>query len=184
MPRACSTCTVILRMGASYNKEISTLPYRPMVDDGDCGRCRSQSDFSEAKSLVSNNGSCDNITMHCECGNKNVRYVRQQLARFPPVAHLHLGYYYLWLTLDPCCLVDKVVSDIFSMSNYCFVRYDCLCASPSALWPHSRQTPSPPVLSAADLVRKKPTIAWSYFHFAPAKWLGLVAALTFTFAIQ
>lgn len=64
IPRACKTCTVIFRIGASYNNDISTLPYLPIVDDGDCERLISQSDFKDAKSLVSNNGSCDKTTMH------------------------------------------------------------------------------------------------------------------------
>lgn len=71
IPRACRTCTVIFRIGASYNSEISTLPYRPIVEEGDCGRFKSISDLSDAKSLVSKSGSCDKTTIHCNRAPNN-----------------------------------------------------------------------------------------------------------------
>lgn len=56
---------VILRIGASYSSEISTHPYRPIVDEGELGRLMSNSDFIDVKSLVSNSGSCERTTIHC-----------------------------------------------------------------------------------------------------------------------
>lgn len=53
---------------------------------------------------------------------------------------------------DRCYLVGKGVLGIFSMSNYCFVQYDCLCVSPSMLsmWIVNRAT-SNPVSRVVDL---------------------------------
>lgn len=65
IPCACKTCTVILRIGASYSSDISILAFLPAVlPNGDPGRRESTSDRSDLRSLVSNNVSWDSTTIH------------------------------------------------------------------------------------------------------------------------
>lgn len=68
IPRACSTWTVILRIGASYRSDTSSVPFGQLVDVGlsGPGPIVPVSDLSDLRSLVSNRGSCDRTTMHCE----------------------------------------------------------------------------------------------------------------------
>lgn len=64
IPRACSTWTVILRMGASYSRAISRL-LGPRSKSADGLSGFRSSDLSDLRSLVSKSGSCITSTMHC-----------------------------------------------------------------------------------------------------------------------